>query len=162
MLHRAQVSLDDVVYDLGSGDGRILSVAVEEFGAKQAVGYEIREDLCSIATKRVQESSLEERIRIINDDLFDADLSDASVITMYLGSETNELLRPKLEKWAKLDTRVVSYLFPIYSWQAEGESDMHNISIEEGRLADIIFVYRIPQAFKPRIGWSYSEENKRY
>lgn len=147
MLHRAQVGPDDVVYDLGSGDGRILLAAVTEFGAGRAVGYEIREDLCSVATNKVRESNLEESIRIINGDLFDADLSDASVITLYLGSETNEVLRPKLEKCARANTRVVSYLFPIDGWQAEGESDTHSLSIAEGRLDDIVFVYRIPQAF---------------
>jgi hypothetical protein len=147
MLNRAQVGSDDVVYDLGSGDGRILFAAIEEFGARQAVGYEIRGDLCSIAVKKIREAQLEERIRIINGDLFDADLSDASVITLYLGSEMNDILRSKLEQCARTDTRIVSYLFPISGWQAEGESDMHVLSIAEGRLDDIIFVYRIPQAF---------------
>ncbi|UCC59894.1 MAG: methyltransferase domain-containing protein [Dehalococcoidia bacterium] len=147
ILHRAQVGSDDVVYDLGSGDGRILFAAVEEFGARQAVGYEIREDLCNIAAKQIREAHLEERIRIINGDLFDADLSDASVITLYLGNETNDILRPKLEQCTRADTRIVSYLFPMNGWQAEGELDTHSLSIQEGRLDDIIFVYRVPQAF---------------
>ena len=147
MLHRAQVSPDDVLYDLGCGDGRILLAAVAEFGARLAVGYEIREDLYEIAVNKVRESHLEDNIRILNSDLFTADISAASVITLYLGSETNEMLRPKLEKHVKADTRIVSYLFPINGWRAEDESDTHSLSVQEGRLDDIIFVYRIPQAF---------------
>ena len=148
MLHGARVGTDDVVYDLGSGDGRILFTAVAEFGARRAVGYEIRDNLCRIAAKKARESHLEESIRIINGDLFDADLSDASVITLYLRNETNDILRPKLETCARSNTRVVSYLFPINGWQAEGESAAHSLSIAEGRLDDIVFVYRIPQAFR--------------
>ena len=86
MLEVAEARPGDVVCDLGCGDGRILIVAVEDFKAKEAVGYEIREDVYKNALEEVARMNLQDKIRIINGDFLEADLSRASVITVYLNS----------------------------------------------------------------------------
>src|SRR3989304_2336366 len=87
MLTLASVSPGDVVYDLGCGDGRVLISAVQEFGAARAVGYEVRQDLCDSARDAIRQRRLQHRIRIRNEDLMKADLSCASVVTLYLTTE---------------------------------------------------------------------------
>jgi len=128
MLEFAQVGPEDIVYDLGCGDARILIMAVQEFGAKKAVGYEIRQDLVEKSLQEIQSQNLEDRITIIRDDLLNADLSEASVIALYLVTSANEILRPKLEEEAKSETRIISRYFEIKSWQAasnDSESQLY-------------------------------------
>lgn len=148
MLSVAQVSLRDTVYDLGSGDGRVLVTAVRDFGAIKAIGYEIREDLYEIAEREVTRLNLGDRITMVKGDLFDADLSGASVITLYLSSETNEILRPVLEKRTKLQSRVVTYLFPINGWRTTEIVDLQSFSFAEGKFVGMLYLYRIPEAFQ--------------
>ena len=108
MLKLTEVRSGDIVYDLGCGDGRILIAAVESFGAKEAFGYEISEDVYKNALQQVAKVNLQQRITIINKDFFEADLSRANVITLYLNNFTNEKLRPKLEKEALPGTRIMA------------------------------------------------------
>jgi 16S rRNA A1518/A1519 N6-dimethyltransferase RsmA/KsgA/DIM1 with predicted DNA glycosylase/AP lyase activity len=117
MLEVARVGPDDVVYDLGCGDGRILITAVEGFRAKEAVGYEIREDVYRKALEEVANANLCDRVRIIQGDFFEANLSTASVITVYLNSYAHEKLKLKLEKEALAGTRIVSHDFPMPGWR---------------------------------------------
>lgn len=141
MLQMAWVGEEDVVYDLGCGDARVLITAVKEFGARKAVGYEIREDLYTAAVGNIEQQNLHNRIMVIKKNLFDADLSDASVIAIYLSNEANELLRPKFEKEAKCGTRIVSHHFPINTWRATSKK-------AAGYFPDIaIYLYVIPEAF---------------
>src|SRR3972149_1436 len=84
MLDVARVGPEDVVYDLGCGDGRILVMAVKEFGAEKAVGYELKEGLYKSTLGEIEHQKLKDRINLINGDLFEADISQATVITLYL------------------------------------------------------------------------------
>lgn len=138
MLEIAEVGPADVVYDLGCGDGRILIMAVEGVGAKGAVGYEIRKEMYKAVLSRIEHRGLKGRIRLVNGDLFEADLSEATVITLYLNGSVNERLKPKLEREARPGTRVVSHDFEIHRWQP--------IKKENYR-GDTIYLYVIPEAF---------------
>ncbi|MHA2393888.1 MAG: SAM-dependent methyltransferase, partial [Promethearchaeota archaeon] len=86
MLEIADVKTDDIVYDLGCGDGRILIKAVEAFKVKKAIGYELDKQRYKSTIKEIQRRNLQDRIEIIHGNLFEADLSDATVITLYLTS----------------------------------------------------------------------------
>jgi len=141
MLELAQVRPEDVVYDLGCGDARILITAVKEYGAKKAVGYEIKQDLHEKSTQEIQSQNLQDRITLIRDDLLNADLSEASVITLFLSTAANDYLRLKLERETKHSTRIVSYAHPMKTWQANST---------ESWPADRLYLYVVPQAFQNR------------
>ncbi|MFC1897921.1 SAM-dependent methyltransferase, partial [Chloroflexota bacterium] len=145
MLKLAQVGSEDIVYDLGCGDARMLITAVNEYEAKKAVGYEINHDLHEKATQEIQRQHLQDRITLIRDDLLNADLSEASVITLFLSPAANEYLRSKLEKETKHSTRIVSYVHTMKTWQANST---------ESRPADRLYLYIIPQAFQSMPGKS--------
>ncbi|MEM3692845.1 MAG: rRNA adenine N-6-methyltransferase family protein [Candidatus Bathyarchaeia archaeon] len=119
MLEIAKVGPDDTLYDLGCGDARMLITAVLEFKAKKAVGYELRSDLFQTCLKNIAEKNLGSRITVVNGDLMNADISEATVITLYLTSTGNDKLRPKFEKEAKPGTRIVSHDFSINRWRPE-------------------------------------------
>jgi len=117
MLELAGVRADDVVYDLGSGDGRIVIAAVRDFEAKRAVGIEQREDLVNKACSEIRRQNLEGRIEIIHGDALLENISEADVVTLYLTSQGNEMLRTKLEKELKPGTRVVSLDYKVSKWK---------------------------------------------
>jgi tRNA A22 N-methylase len=137
MLEIAEVGPDDTLYDLGCGDARILITAVEKFGAKKAVGYEIKKDVYKIALSTVESHKLKRRIKIINGDLFNADISKATVITLYLTGSGNEELKPKLERETRPGARIVSHDFEIHGWKP--------IKKENYR-GDTLYLYRIPES----------------
>jgi len=110
MLQLADVKAGDVVYDLGSGDGRIPITAAKQFGAR-GVGIEIDPALVQRATDNAVAAGVADQVRFINQNLFTADLSEASVVTLYLLQSINERLRPKLVRELKPGTRVVSHVF---------------------------------------------------
>jgi ubiquinone/menaquinone biosynthesis C-methylase UbiE len=110
MLELAAVKPNDVVYDLGSGDGRIVITAAKKYGAR-GVGIEIDEALVKEATENAAASGVSDRVRFVTQDLFKADIGDASVVTLYLLQSINERLRPKLVRELKPGTRVVSHVF---------------------------------------------------
>ncbi len=117
MLEVAGVGPSDVVVDLGCGDARMLVAAVNDFGAKMAIGYELREDLYKTDLKLLEFKNLSGRVRLVHGDLFSADLSEATVVTLYLTSTANERLKPKFEKEAKPGTRIVSHDFSMNRWE---------------------------------------------
>ena len=90
MLEIADIKPHDVVYDLGCGDGRILIKAVEDFNVKKAIGYELDKQRYKSTRKEIKQRNLQDRIEIINGNLFEADLSDATVVTLYLTSWGND------------------------------------------------------------------------
>lgn len=137
ILKIARIGPSDVVYDLGCGDGRILITTVKEFGADRAVGYEIREDLCRAALAEIERQGLQSRVKLVNGDLFDSDLYEATVITLYLDESTNQRLKPKLERTAKVDTRIVSYAYEIKGWKP---------AKKERRHGDTIYLYTVPES----------------
>jgi SAM-dependent methyltransferase len=121
MLKTAKVNSNDLVYDLGSGDGRIAIAAAKDFGAR-AVGIEFNPAMAELAQRNVKRSGLGDRVKIINGDIFVEDFSKATVVTMYLLPELNIALRPTILKM-KPGTRVASHAFNMGDWDADIEID---------------------------------------
>ena len=119
MLEMAKVGSGDVIYDLGSGDGRILITAVEEFGVQKAVGVEAREDLAKTSQEEVRKRGLEGKITIIHDDMHRVPIGEADVVTLFLTTSANERLKPKLERELRDGVRVVSHDYEILGWKPE-------------------------------------------
>ncbi len=136
MLEAAQVRPNEVVYDLGSGDGRVLVTAARKFRAI-SVGVEISPDLVERANQRIKDEGLEKKCRVIQGDARDVDLSPADVVVLYLLTSSNEELRPALERSLKPGARVVSHDFEIEEWnpskvvQAEVYGRIHSIYVYE-------------------------------
>ncbi len=124
MLQVAKVTKNDVVYDLGTGDGRIPVTAAKKYGAR-GVGIDIDPQRIKEATENVQRSGVGDRVRIIQGDLFEADISEATVVTLYLLPSLNQKLMPKLMKDLKPGTRIVSHAFNMGDWKPEQELDVN-------------------------------------
>jgi len=118
MLRLAKVGPDDVVYDLGSGDGRIVVIAAQKYGAR-GVGIELRHDLVEMSRQLAEEGEVADRVTFIEGDLFEADLSQATVVTLYLSPSINRRLLPKLQRELRPGTRIVSHQFGLPSWTPE-------------------------------------------
>jgi len=116
MLELADLKPGEMLYDLGSGDGRVLITAVQRYHAK-AVGIEISELLVKSTTERIQRLGLDNDARVIRGDLLEVDLSPADVVTIYLATDSNEILRPNLEKYLKPGARVVSHDYVVPGWK---------------------------------------------
>ena len=121
MLRTAKVNSTDLVYDLGSGDGRIAIAAAKDFGAR-AIGIEFNPEMAQLAQRNVDRSGVADRVKIINGDIFVEDFSKATVVTMYLLPELNIALRPTILKM-KPGTRVTSHAFNMGDWEADVEID---------------------------------------
>jgi SAM-dependent methyltransferase len=119
MLDLAKVGKNDVVYDLGCGDGRIVVEAAKR-GAKKAVGVDIDPARVAEARANVREAKVEDRAKIVEGDLFELDLKDATVVALYLLPELNLRLRPKLLQLPP-GTRIVSHAFDMGDWKADEE-----------------------------------------
>jgi SAM-dependent methyltransferase len=117
MMSLAVVGPKDVVYDLGSGDGRIV-IAAARRGAR-GVGIELDPALVAEASRNAQKAGVLERVQFVEGDIFTADLSEASVVTLYLLSSINERLRPKLLRELKPGSRIVSHRFGMGDWVPE-------------------------------------------
>jgi len=118
MLELAGVDETDTVYDLGSGDGRIPITAAREYGAR-GVGIEIKPDLVERARENAKEAGVSGRVEFRRGDLFEADISDATVVTMYLLPSVNLELRPKLFRELEPGTRIVSHDFDMDEWEPD-------------------------------------------
>lgn len=142
MLELAKAGPDDVVYDLGCGDGRVLFTAVEEFNVKRAVGYEINPYMSESTQRKVAEKGLNGRVEVINENFFLADISAASIITLYLTTSGNSKLKPKFERELRPGTRVVSHDFPMHGWTTvkSGSTDYYEVNSHR------IYLYRLPEA----------------
>jgi ubiquinone/menaquinone biosynthesis C-methylase UbiE len=110
MLEVAQVKSTDVVYDLGSGDGRIPITAAQKYGAR-AIGIDINPERIKEANENATKAGVTNRVRFLNQDLFESNIAEATVVTLYLLQSLNEKLRPKLWRDLKPGTRVVSHAF---------------------------------------------------
>jgi len=137
MLEAGHVKAGDMVYDLGSGDGRIVITAAQKYGAR-GVGVEIQPDLCRKAIERIKSLGLEDRVRMVEDSALRVDLSAADVVTMFFLTSSNQRMKPKLEKDLKPGARVVSNQFPITGWKAVEE-----VHLKSGSMNHSIFVYEI-------------------
>ena len=125
MLQLAHVTRDDVVYDLGSGDGRIVILAAQKYGAS-GVGVEIDPRLVAISRQVAREGEVAERVTFIEGDLFEADISEATVVALWLSASVNARLEPKLKRELRRGARVVSHQFPIGSWQPDAHVRVEN------------------------------------
>ena len=115
MLKLARVTPQDVVYDLGSGDGRIVIIAAQKYGSR-GVGIELDRGLIEISRQVAREGDVASRVTFVEGDLFTADISAATVVTLWLSSTVNSRLEPKLKRELRPGTRVVSRQFPIGTW----------------------------------------------
>jgi hypothetical protein len=118
MLEVAKVNKDDVLYDLGSGDGRIVNTAAQKYGTR-GVGIDIDPERVQEANANAQKAGVTDRVKFIQQDLFNTDLSEATVVTLYLLPDINLKLRPKLFKELKPGTRVVSHAFDMGDWKPD-------------------------------------------
>ena len=133
MLTLARVTPDDVVYDLGAGDGRIVILAAQKYGAR-GVGVEIDPRLVAISRQVAREGEVADRVTFIEGDLFTADISAATVVTLWLSDSVNRRLEAKLKRELRPGARIVSHQFPIGTWTPEQTIDV------EGKR---IFLWRI-------------------
>jgi ribosomal protein L11 methylase PrmA len=124
MLQVAKVTKNDIVYDLGTGDGRIPVTAAKKYGAR-GVGIDIDPQRIKDATENVTRNGVGDRVRIIQGDLFEANISEATVVTLYLLPSLNQKLIPKLTKELKPGTRIVSHAFDMGDWKPEQELDVN-------------------------------------
>jgi SAM-dependent methyltransferase len=120
MLEVATVTPDDLVMDLGSGDGRVVIAAARDFGAT-AIGIEIDAELIEQARENAREAGVADRVQFLQQDLFQADISKASVVTLYLMPMLNLKLRPRLFRSLQPGTRVVSHAFDMGDWKPDKE-----------------------------------------
>lgn len=118
MLKLAGVQKSDVVYDLGCGDGRIVIAAARVYGA-HGVGVDINPDRIRDARINAKQAGVEDLVKFVEGDLFDADIKEASVVTLYLLPSINLKLRPKLWRDLKPGTRVVSHAFDMGDWKPQ-------------------------------------------
>jgi ribosomal protein L11 methylase PrmA len=135
MLKVAKVGSGDVVFDLGSGDGRIPIAAVKDFGAARATGIDIDPQRIKEAMANHASSGVGDRVRFLNQDLFTTDISEATVVTLYLLPSLNLKLIPKLKSELKPGTRIVSHAFDMGDWKPEQALEV------EGRR---IYMWTIP------------------
>jgi SAM-dependent methyltransferase len=119
MLKLANVGPGDVVYDLGSGDGRILIAAVKDFGATRGMGIDIDPAMIREGTGNAERAKVADRVRFLNQDLFQTDLHEATVVTLYLLPWLNRQLIPKLKAELKPGSRIVAYRFDMGDWKPD-------------------------------------------
>lgn len=135
MLELAGVTENDVVYDLGSGDGRIVITAAREYGAR-GVGIEIDPDRVAEARKNAQEAGVSDLVEFRQQDLFETDLTEATIVTLYLLPDINIKLRPKLFEELEPGTPVVSHDFDMDEWEPDQTVEMGT---------DMVYLWHIPE-----------------
>jgi predicted RNA methylase len=142
MLVLAELSAGEIFFDLGAGDGRTVVMAAKEYGAR-AVGVELREDLAKKALSTIYEQGLQDRITIVNGDMFNVDLTSADVIFLYLTTSANEKVKPKLENELRQSTRIISHDYEIVGWKpVKVVNFCENQTL--GFPSHTIYLYKIP------------------
>ena len=137
MLELANIRPGETVYDLGSGDGRVLIAAVEKYKA-HAVGVEISPKLVVEASNNIQKAGIADQARVMQGDVMEADLNGADVVILYLATSLNEKLRPRFEKQLKPGARVVSHDYAVPGWKPT------RVEKTDDRHAHLIYVYEMP------------------
>jgi SAM-dependent methyltransferase len=138
MLRLARVDRNDVVYDLGSGDGRLVIAAARDFGAR-GVGIEIDPKLVALSVESARQAGVADRVTFRQGDLFQTDLSDATVVTLYLSTAINLRLRPKLVRELRPGSRIVSHAFAMGEWNPS-----QTISVQTRDRAVEVYLWVIP------------------
>lgn len=147
MMDMARVTPHDFVIDLGAGDGRILRIAAKEYGAR-GIGFEIDEDRVRLAAELARRDGVSDRVSFIHGDLYDADISAASVLTMYLLPEPVNRLRGKLLAQLKPGSRVVSEDFKLRGWTARrmGRYIAHEKQSQVHSAITYLWQYVVPES----------------
>ncbi|HAX79538.1 MAG TPA: SAM-dependent methyltransferase [Cyanobacteria bacterium UBA11372] len=145
MLEMAKVGKNDVLYDLGSGDGRIVITAAEKFGTK-GTGIEIDPKLVKQATTNAEKAKVSDRVQFLEQDLFQTDISSATVVTLYLLPELNLRLRPTLLRTLKPGTRIVSHDFDMGIWKPERVE-----RVKGPRREHIVGLWVVPEKVPPEL-----------
>jgi len=145
MLKLAEVGPRDFVIDLGSGDGRIVLTAAKVFGAR-GFGVEIQAPLVKLSNEAAQREGLADRVTFLTQDLFKTDISQATVLTMYLLPNTVNLLKDKLLTELRPGTRVLSHDYPLAGWIPEQtlQMDLEDKVAISGVTTTLIFLYVVP------------------
>ena len=138
MLRMAQIKKGDVLYDLGSGDGRIPIAAAQQYGVR-AVGIEIDPKLIIEAEENARIANVSTLVTFRNDDMFRTSLREATVVTLYLSEKLNVMLRPKLLRELRPGTRIVSHDFRMGSWQPE-----QTVRVPWGKLYRTVYLWTVP------------------
>jgi len=155
MLSLAGAGPNDVVYDLGCGDGRVLFTAVDEFKVAKAVGYELDMEMVEALEKRIKDLGMVGRVSVIQANFMEVDITKATVVTIYLTTSGNVKLRPKLEADLKPGARVVSHDFPVHGWLSDQpDGTPHTIGNHK------MFLYRIPEAYTKEIKVQRTDEEE--
>ena len=128
MLQLAGVQKGDVVIDLGCGDGRIVVTAASEFGAR-GVGYDLNPERIREANENAVKAGVQDRVRFVEKNLFDADIREATVVTLYLLPNVNLKLKPRLLAELKPGTRIVSHSFDMGDWTPDKKIELDGRSI---------------------------------
>lgn len=146
MLAIVNIKRNDIVYDLGSGDGRIVITAAQRYGAR-GVGYELDPRRIKEANENARVAGVQDRVRFINQDLFKANLSEATVVTLYLLPEVNLKLRPKLLRELKPGTRIVSHNYGLGDWDPIKTERLNSAKSEH-----LVFYWVVPEkGVKPNL-----------
>jgi SAM-dependent methyltransferase len=138
MLAMVKVNRNDVVYDLGSGDGRILITASQRYGAR-GVGYELDPRRIQEANENARAAGVQDRVKFIKQDLFEADLSAATVVTLYLLPQVNLKLRPKLLRELRPGARIVSHNYGLGDWDP-----VKTERLDSGNREHLVFYWVVP------------------
>ena len=151
MLRYADVGPNDFLIDLGSGDGRIVLTAAKVFGAR-GFGVEIKEDLVQKSNETAQKEGLAGRVKFMKQDLFTTDMSQATVITMYLLPDTVNLLKDKFLNELRPGTRIVSHDYPLTGWIPEKyvQMDLEDKIQISGVTTTLIYLYLVPAQVQGR------------
>jgi precorrin-6B methylase 2 len=128
MLELAKVTKDDFVIDLGCGDGRIVIMAASEFGAK-AMGYDLDPQRIGEANANARKANVAEKVKFVEKDLYEAEIKEATVVTLYLLPSVNEKLKPRLLGELKPGTRIVSHSFRMGDWEPDATKEVEGRTI---------------------------------
>jgi precorrin-6B methylase 2 len=148
MLSLIDLKPGELLFDLGCGDGRIVLIAAQEFGAR-AIGVELQERLWVLATSRIERLGLGDRVKVLRKDLLEVDLSSADAVTLYLTPIGNQRVQPKLEKELRPEARVVSHDYELLGWKP---AIVEKFPEDRSATATVhkIFVYRKAESLRRR------------
>ena len=138
MLRLAKIRKGDVLYDLGSGDGRIPIAAAKQYGIR-AVGIEIDPKLVTEAEEKARQANVSGLVRFRNEDMFRVDVNEASIVTLYLSEKLNVLLRPKLLRELRPGSRIISHDFRMGDWKPE-----QTVRVPWGKLYRTVYLWTVP------------------
>ena len=147
MLTMAEITKDDIVYDLGSGDGRIVITAAKKYGAK-GIGFEIDDDLIQEAREEARKEGVSHLVEFRKQDVMTVDLSPATVVTLYLLPEANLRLRPRILSQLRVGARVVSHNYDMGDWAPLRATEVRDA--ESSTSVHWVYLWRI-DAQRPKL-----------